>query len=129
MPHSQVTLFGDVGDGPPVSVLHPIGGAQAEPAVVGPCDDHIPDTRPVSVPQMHFLPGRGTVATMITGSAVELSNEVPGRSEHDRVQPSRSVGKPSVECIFGDRGEITDMNTAVIEIEAERVGIAFPQGE
>jgi hypothetical protein len=26
MPHSQVTLFGDVGDGPAVAVLDPVGG-------------------------------------------------------------------------------------------------------
>jgi hypothetical protein len=78
---------------------------------------------------MHFLPGRGTVAAMITGSAVELSDELPGRSEHDRVVPGRSILHPSGEGIIGDLGEITDMNAAMIEIEAERVGIAVPQGE
>jgi hypothetical protein len=82
-----------------------------------------------AVPQTHFWPGRGTVATMITGSPVELSDELPGRSEHDRVQSDGSVGNPSGEGIIGDVGEITDMNTAMIEIEAECAGIAVPQGE
>ena len=69
------------------------------------------------------------IDTLITGSAVELSDEVAGRSEHDRVESDGSVGNPSRERIFGDLGEITDMNTSVIEIEAECVRIAFPQRE
>jgi hypothetical protein len=36
---------------------------------------------------------------------------------------------PSVERVLGDLGEITDMNTAMIEIEVECAGIAVPQGE
>ena len=51
---------------------------------------------------------------MITGSAVEPSDELTGRGEHDRVEPRRSVGNPSVECILGCGGEIADMDTAVI---------------
>ena len=78
---------------------------------------------------MHFLSGRGTVATLITGSPVELSNQLAGGSEHDRVESDGSVGNPSSERILGDVGEITDMNTAMIEIKAECAGIAFPQGE
>ncbi|MFZ1116909.1 MAG: hypothetical protein WAN44_13910 [Propionibacteriaceae bacterium] len=66
---------------------------------------------------------------MITGSAVELSDDLAGRSEHDRVESDGSVGNPSREPILGDLGKITDMNTALIEIEAECVGIPLPQGE
>ena len=91
-------------------------------------DDHVADTRPVSVPETHFWPGRGTVATMITGSAVELSDELAGRGEHDRVQSGRSILNPSGEGILGDLGEITDMNTAMIEIEAECARDRLPAG-
>src|SRR5829696_3671527 len=66
---------------------------------------------------------------MLAGSAVELSDEFAGRSEHDRVESDGSVGNPSGERILGDLGQITDMNPAMIEIEAECAGIAFPQGE
>jgi hypothetical protein len=66
---------------------------------------------------------------LITGSAVELGDELAGRSEHDRVQSGRSILNPSVERVLGDLGEITDMNTAMIEIEVECAGIAVPQGE
>ena len=75
---------------------------------------------------MHFLPGRGTVPTMITGSAVEVSDKLAGRGDHDRVQSGGSVVKPSGEGIVCDLGEITDMNPAMIEIEAECAGIAVP---
>jgi hypothetical protein len=80
-------------------------------------------------PQTHFLPNRGTVEAMLAGSAVELSDELAGRGEHDRVQSDGSVGLPSSEGILGDLGEITDVKTAMIEIEAECAGIAVPQGE
>jgi hypothetical protein len=66
---------------------------------------------------------------LITGSAVELGDELAGRSEHDRVQSGRSILHPCGEGILGDLGEITDMNTAMIEIEVECAGIAVPQGE
>jgi hypothetical protein len=117
--HGQVALFADVGG--PVF--------EAEASIVRAGDDHVADTRPVSVPQTHFLPSRGTVQTLITGSAVELSDELAGRSEHDRVESDGSVGNPRKEPILGDLGEITDINTAMIEIEAECAGISFPQGE
>ena len=91
-------------------------------------DDHVADTRPVSVPQTHFLPGRGTVEAMIAGAAVELGDELAGRSEHDRVESDGSVGNPSSEGILGDLGEITDMNTAMIEIEAECARDRLPAG-
>ncbi len=92
-------------------------------------DDHVADTRPVSVPQTHFLPGRVVAEAMITGSAVEVGDQLAGGGEHDRVESGRSILNPSGEGIFGDLGEITDMNPAVIEIELECAGIAFPQGE
>src|SRR5215211_9229501 len=66
---------------------------------------------------------------MITGSAVELNDELAGRSEHDRVESDGPVGNPSNKRILGDLGEITDTNPAMIEIEAECAGIAFPQTE
>ena len=34
---------------------------------------------------------------MITGSAVEVGDEVAGGGEHDRVEPSGSVGRPRSE--------------------------------
>ena len=129
VPGGEPTVAVDVGDGPAVAVLDPIGGRESEPSIVRTGDDHVADTRPVSVPQTHLWPGRGTVETMITGSVIELSDDLAGRSEHDRVQSGRSILNPSGEGIFGDLGQITDMNTAMIEIEVECAGIAFPQGE
>ena len=94
MPDGEPTAAVDVGDGPAVAVLDPVGGRESEASIVRAGDDHVADTRPVSVPQTHFLPGRGTAETMITGSAVELSDELAGRSEHDRVESDRLGRKP-----------------------------------
>ena len=66
---------------------------------------------------------------MLAGAAVEFSDELAGGSEHDRVESDGSIGNPRSKGILGDLGEITDMNTAMIEIEAECAGIAFAQGE
>ena len=129
MPDREVTAPADAGDGPPVAVFDPVGGSESESAVVAAGDDHISDTGPIAIGQTHLRRGWRVVEAMITGSAVELGDELAGRSEHDRVESGRSILNPSGEGIFGDLGEITDMNAAVIEIEVECAGIAFPQGE
>jgi len=66
---------------------------------------------------------------MIPGAAVELSDKLAGRSQHDRIQSGRSILNPGSERIVGDLGEITDMNPAMIEIEAKCAVITVPQGE
>src|SRR5512133_3899095 len=129
VPDGEPTDAVHVSDGPAVAVFDPVGGRESEPSVVRTGDDHVADSGPVSVPQTHFLPSRRTVEAVITGSAVELSDELAGRSEHDRVESDGSVGNPSRERILGGLGEITDMNTAMIEIEVECAGITCPQGD
>ena len=49
VPDSQVTLLADMGDGPAVAVLDPIGGSESESAVVATGDDHISDTGQVPI--------------------------------------------------------------------------------
>ena len=98
VPDGEVAAPADAGDGPAVAVLDPVGGRESEPAVVAAGDDHIADTRQVSVRQTHFLPGRGVVEAMIAGSAVELSDELAGGSEHDRVQSGRSIGTQAAKA-------------------------------
>ena len=67
MPHSQVAVFADVGDGPAVAVLDPVGGRVVESAVVGPGDDHIANTGLVRVRQAHLAADLVTAEAMITG--------------------------------------------------------------
>ena len=73
-------------------------------------------------------PAGAPIETMITGSAVELGDEFAGRSEHDRVESDGSIRNPSAERILGDLGYVTDMNTALIEIEAECRRDRLPAG-
>ena len=95
VPHGQVAVAADVGDGPAVAVLDPVGGGEAEPAVVAAGDDHIADTGPVSVGQTHLPSARDVAEAMVTGAAVELGDELAGGGEHDRVESGRSVGRPT----------------------------------
>ena len=103
--HGQVTLFADVGDGPAVAVFDPFSGGEAESAVVGAGDDHVSDAGLVSVGQGHFGCRGGVIESMRPGTAVEVGDQVPGGGDHDRVEPSRSVGNPSVERILGCGGQ------------------------
>ena len=109
-----------MGDGPAVAVLDPVGGGEAESAVVAAGDDHISDTGPVPVGQTHLRSGRGVIETMRPGTAVEFGDKLAGGGEHDRVESGRSVGDPSGEGILGGGGNVADMNTAVIKVEVER---------
>jgi hypothetical protein len=70
----EVTLFGDVGDGPPVAVLHPVGRGESESAVVAAGDDHISNTGPVSIGQRHLGHSRGLIETVRPGTAVQFGD-------------------------------------------------------
>ena len=129
MPDGQVAVVADCGDGPAVAVFDPVGGGEAESAVVAAGDDHISDTGPVPVGQRHLGCRRGVIETMRAGTAVQFGDEVPGGGDHDRVEPSRSVGNPSVERILCGGGHVADMDTAVIKVELERRRVAFAEGE
>ena len=69
------------------------------------------------------------VETMRPGTAVEFGDQVPGGGEHDRVEPSRSIGNPSAERILSRDCPITDMNTAMIKIELKPRRVALTDGE
>jgi hypothetical protein len=66
---------------------------------------------------------------MITGLSVEFGDNLTSRGEHDRVEPSRSVGNPSREGILRRGGEVADVNAPVIEVEVECLGFAVAGGE
>jgi hypothetical protein len=66
---------------------------------------------------------------MHPGTAVELGDKLSGGSDHDRVEPSCSVGNPGGEHILSGGGNVADMDTAVIKIELERLSAAFSEGE
>jgi hypothetical protein len=66
---------------------------------------------------------------MRAGTSVQFGDQVPGWGDHDCIEPSRSVGRPSREGILRGGGPITYMNTAVVEVEVECLGFAFAEGE
>ena len=111
----------DAGDGPAVAVLDPVGGGEAESAVVAAGDDHISDAGLIPVGQ--------SAPPMSAGSdrddaprARRLSSatRLAGGGEHDRVESGRSVRDPSGEGILSGGGNVADMNATVIKVEVER---------
>jgi hypothetical protein len=107
----------------------PVGGGEAESAVVAAGDDHVSDTGPVAVGQRHLGCHRGVIEPMRAGTSVQFGDQVPGRRDHDRVEPSRSIGNPSAERILFRGGPIADMNTAVIKVELQPRRVALADGE
>jgi hypothetical protein len=87
VPDGQVALFADMGDRPAVAVLDPVGGGESEPAVVGPGDDHISDTRLVAVGQPHHRIRHIPVEAVVSGATVEFGDQLAGGGEHDGVKP------------------------------------------
>jgi hypothetical protein len=98
VPDRQSTAAADMDNRPAVSVLDPVGGGEAESAVVGAGDDHIADAGLVRVCQAHLAAGRVTAEAMITGLSVEFGDKLSVGGEHDRVEGS-PVGNPSREGI------------------------------
>src|SRR5687767_10107121 len=129
VPDGEVTAPADAGDGPPVAVFDPVGGGQAESAVVAAGDDHISDTGPVSIGQRHLRSGRRVIKTMRPGTAVEFGDQAPGGGEHDRVEPSRPIRNPSAERILSRGGYVTDMDPAVIKVELQPRRVALAESQ
>ena len=129
MPDREVTAPADAGDGPPVAVLNPVGGGEAESAVVAAGDDHISDTGLVPVGQPHHRMRHIPVEAVVSGATVEFGDKLAGGGEHDGVKSGRSVGNPSGEGILGGFGDVADVDAIVIEIEVERRRFAFAEGE
>jgi hypothetical protein len=63
------------------------------------------------------------------GPLVELADQLAGGGEHDRVKAPAAVGLPGREDVVGERGEVPDMDSSLVEVEAERFGPAVAEGE
>ena len=66
---------------------------------------------------------------MVAGALVELADQFAGGGEHDRIQAAAPVGLPGREDLLGEGGEVADMDSSLVEVEAERFGPAIAEGE
>src|SRR5215208_3406562 len=66
---------------------------------------------------------------MRSGTLVQVGDQVAGGCDHDRVEPSGSVGNPGAERILSCGGQVADMDPAVIKVELERPGVAVAESE
>ena len=129
VPHSHTTSTGQVEDGPPVTVFHPIGCADTQSAVVRPGDDQVADAGPVAVAQLDLL-ARGRVGeAVVPRLLVEPADQLPGRSQHDRIETTAAVVLPGVENGVEGGGRVADVDTSPVQVEAERFGSAVADGD
>jgi hypothetical protein len=128
--HGDRSIVSDCGDVPPVAVLHPVGRCDAQGAVVAAGDDGVVDGGKVAVGELRGSGrGGGEVEAVLAGAMVELGNEFAGGGEHDRVGPGGVVGLPCGEHLVGHRGQVADVHSVSIEVEPQRLGEAFAQGQ
>ena len=122
-------VAGEGVDGPAVAVLHPVGGADPEPAVVAAGDDHVPDARLVAIGQPDLAIGLGAGEAVEAGALVELCNEVASGCKHHRVAAVLAVVGPGGEQLLGHRVGVADVDPVAVEVEAERIRCSVAQRE
>ena len=120
-----------LGDLPPVTVLHEVRGRDAQPAVVLAGDDHVTSRGVVVVRQRHLavLGGPGAGDPRGSGAAVQVGDELPGGSQHDRVQARCPVGSPGLEDLLAHGGHVPDVDPAPVQVEPDRLGAPLAQRE
>ena len=123
-------VVSDLGDRPPVAVVHP-SSSGTQSAVVVPGDDRIPDRGMGAVVQRDFAAGvHGAVEDQVhAGALVErLDGLVRVGDQHRRpaglpVVPPRGVGG------IDHRLRFTALDAAVVKVGADHFGAAVPQTE
>ena len=108
----------DVDHLPPVTVLDPVGGTDPQPSIVGSGDHLVADGCLEAVGQAHASPGFGALEAVGAGALVQLSDQVSRGREHDRIAPLPSVEPPGVEHLVGHRGQVPNVYSLVVQIEA-----------
>ena len=136
--HLQRAGFEHGVDGPAVAVLDPVGGGDGDGAVVLAADDRVPGRAGQPVGELH-----GGLAGGVDGDAVgrrfgesvgacagvQLGDEVAGGGQHDRVAAGGAVVAPGVVGVIGAGGEVADVDALLVEVVAQRGGVAVAQRE
>src|SRR4029450_4577418 len=63
------------------------------------------------------------------GAVVEPADQLPGRSQHDRIETMPAVVLPGVENTVEGGGGVADVDASPVQVEAERFGPAVADGE
>ena len=126
---AEVAVGGDAGDGPAVAVADPVGARGAQPTVVQAGDDHVADRGVAAVGEGDGAGGLDAVAEVGLGAGVEFGDQVAGGGDHEGVRAGVAGGEPGVEDLVGAGAEVADVDAVVVEVEAERFGVAGAQRE
>jgi hypothetical protein len=66
---------------------------------------------------------------MVAGALVEPADQLPGGSQHDRIEAVAAVGLPGVENGVEGGGGVAGVDASPVEVEAEYFGSAVAEGE
>ena len=64
---------------------------------------------------------------MGAGLLVQFGDQVADWGEHDRVQPTATVGAPCLEQVLGECGKGADVDALSVEVEAQRLRLSVSQ--
>ena len=85
VPHPHTTSTGQVEDGPPVTVFHPVGCGDTKSPVVPTGDDQVADAGLVAVGQLNLPARRVAGEAVVACTLVKGAYQLTGRRQHDRV--------------------------------------------
>jgi hypothetical protein len=66
---------------------------------------------------------------VVPGALVEGADQLPGRSQHDRIETTAAVGLPAVEDGVEGGAGVADVDASPVQVEAECFGSAVADGE
>lgn len=127
--HAEVPVGRDAGDGPAVAVADPVSARGAQPAVVQAGDDDVADRGIAAVGERHGARGVNAVVEVGLGAGVEFGDQRSGGGDHEGVGAGVAGGEPGVEDLVGAGAEVADVDAVVVEVEAERFGVAGAERE
>jgi len=130
----EAAIVVDGADGPPVTVLDPVGCGRPQLPVVAAGDDEVAfgGGRPVDQGDLAaevFAVLEELDEPVVASPDVQAGDQVTGGGEHDRVQAGVPVGRPRGVGVVGDGAQVADVDPVPVEVEPDRRGIARAQGE
>lgn len=118
----ETAVVMDGGDRPQVAVAHPVAFTKAQSRIVAAGTDEVTDRGHQAIAKHHSsaLRGAGACESIGAGTRVEFGHHCVGRGQHDGVAAHEVITGPRDERVIVDRAFVSAMDTAVIQIPAQR---------
>ena len=128
VPDVEAAVPCDAGDGPAVTVLDPVGAADAEATVVvagqmtSPAEARLPSA------SVDLGGWDGAGEAVCAGAVVESCDEFAGGREHQALAAGRLSAAQALRT-WSRRCRVADVDAVVVEVEPEGGSVAGSQGE